>query len=191
MEKIHKNDHELEIGPKLYETYHTKNNGDIIMEKFVTDVEELLTKYILTDDQTILVESQIKLLFDKMLSDDKSLYVCFDIKFKNMLVNFTVSSNGITVDTIDKIVLTDFDQKFCIHKEKLSESESESNEKYIKLIKFLYFINLILAQIQINIKRIENYIMYQQFKKSNIKLLSLFMKEIIEINTFLMKTMIL
>jgi hypothetical protein len=181
MEKIYNNYHDLEIGPKLYETYYKHNKGGIIMEKLDSDVVKLLTQYILTDAQIIDIESKIKSLFDKMFSKDSS-YVCFDIKFQNMLVNFTVSSDdNITVDNIDKIVLTDFDKNFCVLKK---ENSSLSDEKYIILIKYLYFINLMLAQIGININRIKNYIWNKQFRISNIKLLSLFMDNITNIKIF-------
>ena len=170
----------LNIGPQLHDTYYdtNTNHGGIIMEKFVSDVNKLLSKYFLTDDQLESIENTINTILNKMLSE--SDYICLDLKFGNMLANYTVRDD--TVVAIDKIVLSDFDTNFCHNITKIQYDYDN-----IRFIKYLFYINLIMSQININIIRIQNYIKYEQFKKRNFKLLSLFLSKIDEIKDFFSK----
>ena len=170
----------LNIGPQLHDTYYdtNTNHGGIIMEKFVSDVNKLLSKYFLTDDQLESIENTINTILNKMLSE--SDYICSDLKFGNMLANYTVRDD--TVVAIDKIVLSDFDTYFC-----RNITEIQYDYDNITFIKYLFYINLIMSQININKIRIQNYIKYEQFKKRNFKLLSLFLSKIDEIEDFFLK----
>ena len=170
----------LNIGPQLHDTYYDTNTkyGGIIMEKFVSDVVKLLSEYFLTDDQLEFIENTINTILNKMLSE--SDYICSDLKFGNMLANYTVRDD--TVVAIDKIVLSDFDTKFCRNITKIQYDYDN-----IRFIKYLFYIHLIMSQININKIRIQNYIQYKQFKKRNFKLLSLFLSKIDEIKEFFSK----
>ena len=170
----------LNIGPQLHDTYYDTNTkyGGIIMEKFVSDVDKLLSEYFLTDDQLESIENTINTILNKMLSE--SDYICSDLKFGNMLANYTVRDD--TVVAIDKIVLSDFDTYFC-----RNITEIQYDYDNITFIKYLFYINLIMSQININKIRIQNYIKYEQFKKRNFKLLSLFLSKIDEIEDFFLK----
>lgn len=170
----------LNIGPQLHDTYYDTNTkyGGIIMEKFVSDVVKLLSEYFLTDDQLEFIENTINTILNKMLSE--SDYICSDLKFGNMLANYTVRDD--TVVAIDKIVLSDFDTYFCRNITKIQYDYDN-----IRFIKYLFYIHLIMSQININKIRIQNYIQYKQFKKRNFKLLSLFLSKIDEIKEFFSK----
>jgi hypothetical protein len=129
---IYKEYDEKEIGIHVYEyffegTDDKEGNYGYLMDKYNCDLEEFFINYII--DEKSSYENKIKTLIDRMF---ETSYICGDIKFNNMLIK-----DG-------KIILTDFDYKFCFKK---TEDEYEIYKT------FIYF-SLVCSLHNINVKRL-------------------------------------
>lgn len=168
----------LQIGPRVYDVFHDNYRGGLIMEKFRSDVGKLLCEYTLSDDIINVLELNLNKLIDTMFNSAK--LICSDIKFQNMLVNFTETDGNVT--SINKVVLTDFDTNFCQIKE-------GKNKLFLEFLKHMFILSLILYQIYYNNLRSKKFLAKHMYKQSEFKILFLFKDKLNDISTFLSKNM--
>ena len=141
----------LDIGPKILKSVHNNNeNGVYVLEKYTSDVNQLMKDYILTSDQTIYLEKNISNMINTMIANESG-YICTDIKFGNILVNYVADENKNILE-ISKIVLHDFDNFYCHKKIKHRELRPEYNtpvhiSKIYKIFKCIVLLSLIISQI--------------------------------------------
>ena len=96
----------------------TKDIGGYTLKLYTSDIHDLLShenlfEWINFNDKLKMLERRIINMLD-ILYDSKSekMYFCTDIKYKNMLVDYEISSNNLIMEETN-IVLHDFDKTHC------------------------------------------------------------------------------
>ena len=133
------------------------------MDKYDSDLLNYFKSYIINQKELIMYEEQIYDLINKMFN---TKYICGDIKFNNMLIKN------------NKIILSDFDYKFCF-----KNSITIDKNLYINFILF----SLICLLILLNTQRHFNYlnINTKLFTNNNFTYLLIFRDKINEFEKYI------
>lgn len=189
----------LGVGPQLYKKIAVpsgKGEGGYVMEKYTSDLTEVVSEYILTEDQITEIETRIDQIFQKIFQNN--CCVPTDIKFPNMLINYTHSNKSVT--GIQKIVFSDFDVESCLtisQNKENDQSDQKSDNQYfnehkadiLELFKNIVILSLIINNILLNRNKILFYFLDKQYKKdeSSIDLYCLFKSRLEDIKIFLLE----
>lgn len=156
-----------------------KDVGGYTLKLYTSDIHDLLShenlfEWINFNDKLEMLERRIiymlNILYD---SASEKTYFCTDIKYKNMLVDYKISSdsNNLITEETD-IVLHDFDKTHC--QKDINSLSKIDKENMLSVMKSLAYLTLILIQIEINIKR-KSECLINLMNQKTVKFINLFL----------------